>query len=303
MTAAEPADPPADDGPFTAMVPLAEGRSYHASRRVRLGDVTPAGRVRLDAVARYLQDIAGDDVDDAGISGEAAWVVRRTSLEVRHRPEYEDHLDLVTWCSGTGAAWAERRTTVSMAGRAVIEASSLWVCMDPVTLRPKQLDQRFFAVYGQTPQSRTVPSRLRLPARPPAETTSRPPAETTSRPPSETTSRRWPLRRADFDVLGHVNNAVAWVALEEQVAAHGSARSIVRAQVEYRQAIGSSDAGDPTDADPTELNVVSLNQDGVVGAWIVDGSGGLEGTAVSAVLRLSNPAPPPAPPAPPAVGG
>jgi acyl-ACP thioesterase len=255
-----------DDGPFTAMVPRAEGRSYHADHRVRLGDVTPAGHVRLDAVARYLQDIAGDDVDDAGISGEAAWVVRRTSLQVGHRPGYEDHLDLVTWCSGTGAAWAERRTTVSMAGRAVIEASSLWVCMDPVTLRPKQLDDHFFAVYGQTPQSRPVPSRLRLPARPPAEAT----------------SRSWPLRRADFDVLGHVNNAVAWVALEEQV---GPECFVVRAQVEYRQAIGSGGS-----APPTDLSVASVDQDGVVGAWIVDGSGA---TAVSAVLRLSDPGPPP----------
>jgi acyl-ACP thioesterase len=230
------------------MVPRGEGRSYHASRRVRLGDVTPSGQVRLDAVARYLQDVAGDDVDDAGISGEAAWVVRRTTLEVLDRPEYEDDVDLVTWCSGTGAAWAERRTTISRAGQPVVEASSLWVCMDPVSMRPKPLDTRFFAVYGQTPQTRTVPSRLRLAAHPPAGSI----------------PQRWPLRRADFDVLGHVNNAVAWVALEEHVPPD---RPIVRAEVEYRQAVQAG-AG-------AELGVVSDgldgNQEGVVALWLIDG--------------------------------
>ena len=39
---------------------------YQASRRVRLGDASPRGRLRLDACARYLQDIANDDSRDAG---------------------------------------------------------------------------------------------------------------------------------------------------------------------------------------------------------------------------------------------
>lgn len=259
-----------NDGPFTVMVAPGEGRSYHSSRRVRLGDVTPTDHVRLDAVARYLQDVARDDVDDAGISGEAAWVVRRTSLDVRRRPKYEDRLDLVTWCSGTGAAWAERRTTISLAGRPVIEASSLWVCMDPITSRPRPLNERFFAVYGQTPQARLVPSRLRLSADPPAGATPRP----------------WPLRRADFDVLGHVNNAVAWAALEEQVS---PGRFITRAQVEYRHAIEPGVDFGVVSAEHRDL----VAEDGdVVGAWLIEGSGAAAVTAVAAVFRLADPEPP-----------
>ncbi|MDQ2729377.1 MAG: thioesterase [Actinomycetota bacterium] len=275
-------------GPFTAMAPMAEGRNFRSSRRVRLGDVTPTGRVRLDAVARYLQDIAGDDVDDAGISGEAAWVVRRASLEVHHRPEYEDRLDLVTWCSGTGAAWAERRTTVSLAARPVIEASSLWVCLDQAALRPKPLDERFFAVYGQAPQSRPVPSRLRLPANPPADPLANPLTNPLANPPTDplaeparVTSTPWPLRGADFDVLGHVNNAVAWAALEEQVSRGHPERLIDRAQVEYRAAIELG----------ARLTVVSADQEGVVGVWLIDGSAVTAVTAVAAVLRLSGPEP------------
>ena len=42
------------------------GRRFSVVRKVRLGDVTPKGRLRLDAVARYLQDIATDDSLDGG---------------------------------------------------------------------------------------------------------------------------------------------------------------------------------------------------------------------------------------------
>ncbi len=41
------------------------GRTFTGTARVRLGDVTPKGRMRLDAVARYLQDVANDDAVDA----------------------------------------------------------------------------------------------------------------------------------------------------------------------------------------------------------------------------------------------
>ena len=43
----------------------ATGRVVVRTRPVRLGDVDERGRLRLDATARYLQDIATDDVNDA----------------------------------------------------------------------------------------------------------------------------------------------------------------------------------------------------------------------------------------------
>src|SRR4051794_19491083 len=62
------------------------GRSYAGHRAVRLGDVTPKGRLRLDALARYLQDVANDDATE-GIGEDAmAWVVRSTTVEVHAFP-------------------------------------------------------------------------------------------------------------------------------------------------------------------------------------------------------------------------
>ena len=40
----------------------AAGRVFSTARRVRSTEVTPAGRLRLDALARYLQEAAEDDL-------------------------------------------------------------------------------------------------------------------------------------------------------------------------------------------------------------------------------------------------
>src|SRR5689334_12752128 len=92
--------------------PLPEtGRVFRAGRRIRLSDTTADGRLRLDAIARYLQDIATDDVEDAGTDdAEHVWVVRRTVLDVI-RPFVEDQrVEAATWPSGVGPRWAARRT-------------------------------------------------------------------------------------------------------------------------------------------------------------------------------------------------
>jgi len=41
------------------------GRVFEGVRKVRLADVSPAGRLRLDATARFLQDLSADDTADA----------------------------------------------------------------------------------------------------------------------------------------------------------------------------------------------------------------------------------------------
>ena len=79
---------------------------------VRLGDSSPGGRARLDAIARHLQDISDDDARAAGF-GDFTWVVRRTAIAVHAFPSYVEPLQLRTWCSGFGAAWAERRITMT----------------------------------------------------------------------------------------------------------------------------------------------------------------------------------------------
>ena len=89
------------------------GRSFEREVVPGLADATASGRVRLDAIARWLQDIAYADIVDAGLAGRGAWVVRRARLRVEAFPRFGEPVVVRTFCSAAGRVAAERRTTVS----------------------------------------------------------------------------------------------------------------------------------------------------------------------------------------------
>jgi acyl-ACP thioesterase len=188
---------------------------------VRLGDVTVSGRVRVDAIARYLQDIARDDSADSGLPNPMAWVVRRTLIEVRQAPVFQERVELATWCSGVGARWAERRTTVAGEHGGLVETATIWVHVDPDSGRPARLGPEFAALYGDTAAGRKVDARLAHPAEVPPGAVVRP----------------WLWRATDFDVLAHVNNAAYAATVEEALAADTVGPATIdgcRVELEYR---------------------------------------------------------------------
>jgi acyl-ACP thioesterase len=188
----------ADVGAFVPPSPT--GRRFTGGQRVRLGDTDPQGRLRPDAAARYLHDVAGDDWDDTGIGSDDLWVVRRTALRVAPSgrwPNLGEDVGATTWCSGIGAAWAERRTDLSVDGRVLVEAEALWVPLD-ASGRPRRISQAFRDAYGGSAGGRKVSGRVGGAA-----------------VPEDATLRPWPVRRVDLDVAGHVNNAASWTALVE----------------------------------------------------------------------------------------
>lgn len=187
-------------------------REFTGTRTVRLGDVGLSGLLRLDALARFLQDIAADDAADVGLR-DASWVVRRTVLTIAGRPTYGERITMTTFCGGLGSRWAERRTDV-VGPTSRIEASSVWVYLDPAG-RPSPLPDLFLDAYAETAAGRTVSSRLTLPG-----------------PPEGAASEPWPLRPTDFDVLGHVNNAVSWAIVEDDPLLHGTATLEYRTPIE-----------------------------------------------------------------------
>jgi len=220
------------------------GRTFTGTRLARFGDLSPGGRLRLDALARYCQDVSSDDTADAGLANDTAWVVRRTAVEFRRTPQFREPLALTTFCSGTGGRWAERRVSIAGAQGAAVEVVSLWVHLDGDTGRPVTLPADFHACYDEAAGGRTVSARL----------------QHDSAVPDDTTRQRWALRFTDFDLLGHVNNAATWSMVEEVLAGRADLGPPWRAELEYRAAIERG----------TAVELVTRDGDGTLDLWITE---------------------------------
>jgi acyl-ACP thioesterase len=198
-------------------------RLFEQIVRPGFGDCAPSGRIRLDAIARWLQDVAYADVEEAGLESVAVWVVRRTRIRVARFPRFGDQFRLTTFCSGLGRMWAERRTTISRLGveDGDVEAVSLWVHLDTVNWRPIPFSEQEVEVYGPSANGRRVSARLRhrAPGEPGA-----PGAEGSS----------WTFRSTELDIAGHINNAAYWQPLEEELLGGAEDPDAIDAEIEFR---------------------------------------------------------------------
>jgi len=205
-------------------IPLpAQGRTFSARRRIRLADVDANGRVRLDAIARLLQDVAIDDVEETGWGTPShLWFVRRLRIDVHEPFLGDEEIRLVTWSSGLAAIAAGRRWSLEGDRGGRSEVDSVWIHLGP-DQRPARIEG--FGVYEETTGGRHVSTKLELPE-----------------PTAGASGRAWPVRVTDFDRHGHVNNAIHWQAVEHALAASGldPAAPLV-AELDYREPIDPGD--------------------------------------------------------------
>lgn len=232
---------------LTELVPEpASGRVFERTIRPGIADVSGSGRARLDAIARWIQDVAYLDSVDAGFEGYGAWIIRRMRIRVERFPRFHEDLALRTFCSGIGRFCAERRTTIR--GEAAhIEAVGLWVCLDPESLRPMRFAPDFVAAYEEAAAGRGASARLRH-----------------TEPPGEVERGSWSFRATDIDGAGHVNNSHYWSLVEEALAAGPEPESI-DAEIEWRE--------------PAQAGEVAVLRDGAV-AWVASVQGQLHASIV-----------------------
>ena len=203
-------------------------RHFSMGRRVFLGDVSIAGRLRLDAIACYLQDVATNDAEDAKFEHDRGWVLRRMDMDIVRLPTVYEDVSLTTWCSGIGSRWAERSTTLTdtreVFGGVWAQVQAVWVHISFDTGASQPVPPEFYAVYGEGVLDKKVSARLRHPA-----------------PPEGAPRKPWPLRLTDFDVFGHVNNAVYWSPVEDEIVPWLGTWPIGRCEIEFRAGIDPGD--------------------------------------------------------------
>jgi acyl-ACP thioesterase len=219
--------------------------------RPGLADCAPTGRVRLDALARFVQDIAYADAEDARLSRRAAWVVRRTRMRVERFPRFGERLELATFCSGLGRMWAERRTTIS---GGEVDVVSLWVHLDPLSGRPTPLTEEEIAMWGESTAGRKVTARLHHPS-----------------PEGSEDSVPWRFRATECDLADHINNAAYLQPLEEELLGGGGGElEAIDVEIEYRS--------------PAQPGVIRVLRDGPR-RWITNSDGEVHASLIVASIN------------------
>jgi acyl-ACP thioesterase len=228
-----------------ALVPQPpSGRTFRVGYRIRLSDADASGRLRLDAVARYLQDAAIDDVAETDWGApEHLWVLRSVRIDVLEPFLDDGEVDIVTWGSSFSSLAAGRRWSLAGDAGGVIEVDSTWIHLGP-DARPARIGTGFDD-YAEAAQGRIASTKLMLPA-----------------PPIDGTRILWPLRATDVDRMGHVNNAAYWTAVEHRlVEREPDLRRPHCARLDYRHPV---DLGE-------RLEVAEAGTDGGYGAAFVVG--------------------------------
>lgn len=204
----------------------------------------PRGRLRLDAVARYLQEVAIDDVDETGWGApDHLWFVRRMRIDVVEPFVADRAVELVTWCSGLATVAAGRRWSLTGDGGGRIEVDSVWIHLD-ADQRPARITH--FDAYARAAGGRLVSARPQL-----------------ADPPTDGPRSPWPLRASDADLHGHVNNTVYWQTIEHVLVCAGfDLRCPLRALIEFREPLDIGDA--------LELAVTGNEHELTIG-FVVDG--------------------------------
>jgi acyl-CoA thioesterase FadM len=170
-------------------------RQFCLSHTVRYDECNCDGTLTPATFLRYMQDIAAQDAEDAQLSGNGYWVVKRTTMSFAAPVQVHTRLELKTYGIGFTRITAQRGYEVHIAGEdhgePIMSARTLWVYVDSRG-RPIRLPDGTAQIWlpdGPLPQQPEAPF----------------PAFPESKPDTVTSA----VRFSDIDLMRHMNNASA----------------------------------------------------------------------------------------------
>lgn len=207
------------------------GPVFVRTRPVRTGDIDVTKRVRLDSIARYLQDIGNDNIEAVGaIDTHPLWIVRRTVVDVIRPAVWPEHLTMTRWCSGFSTRWANMRVRFDGSNGALMETEGFWIHISAESGMPTRMSDEFMAPLEESTDERRLKWKRVLTENAPAPDA------------PGVVDRLFPLRASDIDPFDHVNNAVYWQAVEEVTRLRTDLRAVPhRALIEYLAPVVSDD--------------------------------------------------------------
>lgn len=169
---------------------------YKEICKPRPSDYNRNGKLSYEAILQILENVAGnhsansgDSIADANKNG-IAWFLTEWRVQIVHRPENGESLNITTWVRGKAPAIAVYRDFLlsDENGTEVIRAEAKFALFDLAASKLTRISEELLGSYQ--PESKTVfedSQRLRAPSEYTSETEVK-------------------LRRSDIDFNGHVHN-------------------------------------------------------------------------------------------------
>ena len=196
------------------------GYVYQTSWRLGTFDIDEHMTLRLDGVARYIQEVGAEHLADAGLAEvHPHWIVLRTVIDVLEPIELPSDITFRRWCAALSTRWCSMRVQLEGSEGGRIETEGFWICVNKDTLTPSRLVDECVARFGSTTDNHRLKWRTWL-----------------TEPVADGAETPFPLRRTDIDPFEHVNNTIYWHGVHEILHASGIAPPY-RAVLEYRSPI------------------------------------------------------------------
>ena len=128
-----------------------------------IADAVAAGESALDAIARWLQDVAYLDLIDAGLEADGVVDLRRGRLRVEALPPLRRARSSCARFAAASGASRPSGGRPCAARRRAVEAVALWVWIDAETRRPRGFGSEFAELYGESAAGRDAGVRLAPP--------------------------------------------------------------------------------------------------------------------------------------------
>ena len=194
-------------------------RFFEGTYRVRTGDVDQDMRVRLDAVARYLQDVANDNIEATEFgTTDPFWIVRRTVIDVIRPISWPAGITAQRWCGALSTRWTNMRVRLTADHETnrfnpaerepgLIETEAFWINVNDQGMPSRLSDEAFDMLSAMTDVHRLRWKSMNPETAPAASEVALP-------------DRDHVLRITDFDPFKHLNNAAYLEAIEDELVDH-----------------------------------------------------------------------------------